>query len=73
MQSGAEAPMETPGKDSGFFKAFEGSGGDVGRLEVSWETIQITMYAKIGEYIKGLTWPRNSLWKKKAGPIKDGQ
>ena len=44
MQSGAEAPEETHGKGSGFFKAFEGSGGDMGRLEVTWETIQITMY-----------------------------
>ena len=32
-----------------FLKAFESATGDAGRLDSSWSTIQITMYAKVGD------------------------
>ena len=48
------SPQRTPmGKaQATFYKAFEAAKGDVGRLGASWCTIQITMYAKIGDHSK---------------------
>ena len=48
-----------------FINTFEGSAGDMGRLEVSWRTIQITMYDKIGEHYRSEV--------AEGRPLKDGQ
>ena len=50
IRSGTEPPSGEA--QTMFYKAFEVANGDIGRLEPSWRTIQVTVYAEIGDQRK---------------------